>query len=151
MCYRRGKENMNASEFEQDLASSKGVLIRHWMMPKAIEQQDGRVTGIVMEYSHVDNGAFKGTGRTVTIPCDQVLVAIGQKLDAAGLDGLKVEGGKIAIDAEGRTSLEGVWAGGDCATGGQDLTVSAAAMGRDAAESIHRKLLADRTPASAVA
>ncbi len=26
ICYRRGKEHMNASEFEQDLAASKGVI-----------------------------------------------------------------------------------------------------------------------------
>ena len=33
-----------------------------------------------------------------------------------------------------------VWAGGDCATGGDDLTVTAVAEGRDAAESINRFL-----------
>ena len=33
-----------------------------------------------------------------------------------------------------------VWAGGDCVAGGDDLTVSAVAQGRDAAESIHRAL-----------
>ena len=46
-------------------------------------------------------------------------------------------GGKIAVDATGRTSVAGVWAGGDCATGGEDLTVTAVAEGRDAAEAIH--------------
>ena len=39
--------------------------------------------------------------------------------------GVALAGGKIAVDAEGRTSLEKVWAGGDCATGGDDLTVTA--------------------------
>jgi glutamate synthase (NADPH/NADH) small chain len=33
-----------------------------------------------------------------------------------------------------------VWAGGDCAAGGEDLTVTAVAQGRDAAESINRAL-----------
>ena len=151
IAYRRGKENMNASDYEQDLAASKGVLIRHWLMPKEILQENGRVSGILLEYTHVDNGTVKGTGHTVTIACDQVLTAIGQKLDGAGIEGLALKGGKIAIDDEGRTSVAGVWAGGDCATGGQDLTVSAAAMGRDAAESIHRQFVADHVPAAAVA
>lgn len=151
IAYRRGKENMNASEFEQDLAASKGVLIRHWLKPKEIEHKDGHVSGIVLEYTHVEDGMIKGTGHTLTIPCDQVLTAIGQKLDGTGLDDIKLEGGKIAVDAEGRTSIDRVWAGGDCAAGGEDLTVSAVAMGRDAAESIHRQLMAERTPATAVA
>ncbi|MBX9458362.1 MAG: NAD(P)-dependent oxidoreductase [Rhizobium sp.] len=151
IAYRRGKENMNASEFEQDLAASKGVLIRHWMRPKEIEHKDGHVSGIVLEYTHVEDGMIKGTGHTVTIACDQVLTAIGQKLDSTGIEALRLEGGKIAVDAEGRTSVERVWAGGDCAAGGEDLTVSAVAMGRDAAESIHRQLMAERTPAVAVA
>ena len=41
----------------------------------------------------------------------------------------------------GRTSLEGVWAGGDCAAGGDDLTVTAVAQGRDAAADIHATLI----------
>jgi dihydropyrimidine dehydrogenase (NAD+) subunit PreT len=142
MIYRRGKEQMNASEYEQDLASSKGVLIRHWLKPREIIAQDGKVTAIELEYTHIENGALVGTGQTVTIACDQVLTAIGQKLDLSDINALKIEGGKIAVDAEGRTTVSGVWAGGDCALGGDDLTVSAAAMGRDAAESINRTLMA---------
>ena len=142
MVYRRGKEQMNASEYEQDLASSKGVLIRHWLKPREIIAQDGRVTAIELEYTHIENGALAGTGQTTTIACDQVLTAIGQKLDLSGINALKIEDGKITVDQEGRTTLTGVWAGGDCALGGDDLTVSAAAMGRDAAESINRALMA---------
>jgi dihydropyrimidine dehydrogenase (NAD+) subunit PreT len=133
---------MNASEYEQDLAASKGVLIRHWLKPREIIAQDGRVTAIELEYTHLENGALSGTGQTVTIACDQVLTAIGQKLDPTGINALKIDGGKIVVDDEGRTTVSGVWAGGDCALGGDDLTVSAAAMGRDAAESINRALSA---------
>ena len=142
MVYRRGKEQMNASEYEQDLASSKGVLIRHWLKPREIIAQDGKLTAIELEYTHIENGALVGTGQTVTIACDQVLTAIGQKLDLSGINTLAIEGGKITVDPEGRTTVSGVWAGGDCALGGDDLTVSAAAMGRDAAESINRALMA---------
>jgi glutamate synthase (NADPH/NADH) small chain len=51
--------------------------------------------------------------------------------------------GKIATVGAGRTSIAGVWAGGDCATGGDDLTVTAVAQGRDAAEDIHATLTAE--------
>ena len=46
----------------------------------------------------------------------------------------------IKVDGEGRTSLAGIWAGGDCVAAGDDLTVTAVAQGRDAAESINRAL-----------
>lgn len=38
--------------------------------------------------------------------------------------------------------MPGVWAGGDCAVGGDDLTVTAVAEGRDAAMDIHASLMA---------
>ena len=82
---------------------------------------------------------LEGTGETFRLPADQVFKAIGQTLDGAP-GGLALEGGKITIDSAGRTSTPGIWAGGDCATGGDDLTVTAVAEGRDAAESIHAAL-----------
>jgi dihydropyrimidine dehydrogenase (NAD+) subunit PreT len=46
------------------------------------------------------------------------------------------------VDQAGRTGLVGVWAGGDCTPGGEDLTVTAVAQGRDAAMDIHLELTA---------
>ncbi|MEQ1525019.1 MAG: FAD-dependent oxidoreductase, partial [Aestuariivirga sp.] len=54
---------------------------------------------------------------------------------------LALSGGRIIIDAEKRTSVKGIWAGGDCVAGGQDLTVAAVDDGRRAAESIHAYLM----------
>lgn len=71
------------------------------------------------------------------LAADQVLKAIGQTLHDVP-QGLPVAGGKIA----GFAPLAGVWTGGDCAAGGEDLTVTAVAEGRDAAEAIHVALLA---------
>ncbi|MFD1941010.1 NAD(P)-dependent oxidoreductase [Paradevosia shaoguanensis] len=141
MVYRRGKEHMNASEFEQDLAAAKGVSIRHWLTPRRVLSEGGKVTGIELEYTELKDGKLAMTGRTTIVPCDQVFKAIGQTLQI-GEEGLRLDGGKIAVDAEGHTSMAKVWAGGDCATGGEDLTVTAVAEGRDAAESIHRALSA---------
>ncbi len=151
ICYRRGKEHMNASEFEQDLATSKGVIIRHWLAPKSVLSQDGKVAAIEVEYTRLVDGRLTTTGETGVIAADQVFKAIGQTFEASGLGALRMESGRIAIDGEGRTSLEGIWAGGDCVFGGDDLTVSAVAQGRDAAESINRVLAADAQPAAAVA
>ncbi len=151
ICYRRGKEHMNASEYEQDLAASKGVIIRHWLAPKSIIGKDGKVAGIEVEYTEIRNGKLATTGETGIIAADQIFKAIGQTFEAPALSGLKLEGGRIVTDSEGRTSLANVWAGGDCILGGEDLTVSAVANGRDAAESMHRQFMAALAPAVAVA
>lgn len=145
ICYRRGKEHMNASEFEQDLAASKGVTIRHWVQPKRVVVQFGKVAGLELEYTALRDGKLEGTGETLVLPADQVFKAIGQSFVGAALNGsgpgIALEAGRIRVDAEGRTSMPKVWAGGDCILGGDDLTVSAVAQGRDAAESIHRALM----------
>ncbi|MFD1157074.1 NAD(P)-dependent oxidoreductase [Roseovarius aestuarii] len=135
LVYRRGRGRMNASGFEQDLAASKGVRIITNASPKAVHG-NGAVREIEFEYTDND---LNPTGETVRLPADQVFKAIGQTLDGDDLPAL--DGRKIAITGAGRTSIEGVWAGGDCATGGDDLTVTAVAEGRDAAEDIHATLI----------
>ncbi len=145
ICYRRGKEQMNASEYEQELATSKGVIIRHWLQPAKLKSKGGKVTGIELEYTRLAKGKLEGTGEKLKLAADQVFRAIGQKLTDKHLNGssagIRLERGRIKVDREGRTSMKGVWAGGDCAGEGEDLTVTAVAQGRDAAESIHRALL----------
>ena len=146
ICYRRGQEHMNASEFEQDLASANGVTIRHWMQPKRVVADGGKVSAIELEYTALDGDKLKGTGETLTLLADQVFKAIGQSFVPAALNGsgatIELVGGRIKVDAEGRTSMAKVWAGGDCVVDGrEDLTVSAVAAGRDAAESMHRALM----------
>ncbi|MEQ1950316.1 NAD(P)-dependent oxidoreductase [Mesorhizobium sp. CN2-181] len=145
ICYRRGQEHMNASEYEQDLAAANGVTIRHWLQPKRVLAEGGKVSGIELEYTAFGDGKLTGTGEMLVLPADQVFKAIGQTFVPAALNGsgaaIALEGGRIKVDAEGRTSLAKVWAGGDCvADAREDLTVSAVAAGRDAAESMHRSL-----------
>jgi dihydropyrimidine dehydrogenase (NAD+) subunit PreT len=142
ICYRRGREHMNASGFEQELAASKGVNLRHWLQPKRVLTDNGKVTGIELEYTQLVDGKLSGMGHTMTIACDQVFKAIGQTLEDRWAEGMALVGGRISTDPEGRTSREGVWAGGDCVEAGDDLTVTAVAQGRDAAESINRALSA---------
>ena len=144
--YRRGKEHMNASEFEQDLATSKGVTIRHWLQPRRVVVQFGRVAGLELEYTQMQDGKLVGIGQTVIIPADQVFKAIGQTFVGEHLNGsgpsIAMRNGRIEVDAEGRTSNPRIWAGGDCVIDArEDLTVAAVAAGRDAAESINRALM----------
>ena len=136
--YRRGQEAMSASPWEQELAAAKGVTIRHWAKPLRVIG-NGAAREVEFEYTKATANGLEGTGETFRLAADQVFKAIGQTLDGAP-DGLALEGGKIKTDDQGRTSLPGIWAGGDCATGGDDLTVTAVAEGRDAAESIHAAL-----------
>lgn len=151
ICYRRGKEDMNASEFEQELATSKGVMIRHWLQPKRVIGKDGKVAGIEVEYTEMRDGKLGGTGETGILAADQIFKAIGQTFDPTCVPNLRLDGGRLAVDAEGRTSMARVWAGGDCVKAGEDLTVTSVAQGRDAADSINRALAAAANPAVAVA
>ncbi|MGV6805381.1 MAG: NAD(P)-dependent oxidoreductase [Ruegeria sp.] len=138
IAYRRGRDAMGASRYEQDLAASHGVRILCNVQPVAVHG-NGAAAEIELEYTVSDGGALTGTGETIRLPADQVLKAIGQTLDGAP-EGLKLDGRKIAVSGAGRTSIKGVWAGGDCAAGGEDLTVTAVAEGRDAAMDIHASL-----------
>lgn len=141
ICYRRGKDQMNASVFEQDLATSRGVMIRHWLQPEKVNIADGKLQSVTLQYTSQDGGKLTGTGELMTIEADQVLVAIGQKLQASDLAlPIELDGGRIATDADGCTSADKVWAGGDCTNNGNDLTVTAVAQGRNAAEAINRAL-----------
>ena len=137
--YRRGQEQMNASQFEQELAQTDGVLLRHWLQPTRLLAEDGKLSAVEFEYTDSRTG-------TLTLPCSQLFKAIGQAFLPADVDGsrelVELEHGRIAVDAERRTSLSGIWAGGDCVAGGKDLTVTAVEDGKQAALSIDRALRA---------
>ncbi len=135
MVYRRGRDRMNASRKEQDHAARRGVKIVTNAVPVAV-LGNGAVREMEFEFVEDD---LTPTGERFRLPADQVFKAIGQKIAGEGLPDL--DGGKIAVTGMGRTSLNGVWAGGDCAAGGDDLTVTAVAQGRDAAEDIHAALM----------
>lgn len=133
--YRRDRAQMGASGYEQDLAASVGVRIVTGATPVAV-RGNGRVQGVAFAYTAPD---LAPTAEGFELEADQLLTAIGQTLGPVP-ETLAVEGGKIAVTGPGRTSLPRVWAGGDCASGGDDLTVTAVAEGRDAAMDIHAAL-----------
>ena len=139
--YRRGREAMSASEEEQHLASSKGVRIVTGAAPLRL-LGEGAVEAVEFAYTRETEAGLELSDETFTLKADQVFKAIGQQLEGTP-EGLTLSGRKIAVTGPGRTSLPGVWAGGDCASGGDDLTVTAVAEGRDAAEDIHATLMAE--------
>jgi len=121
------------------------VRIKHWARPLRLLARDGVLTAVEFEQTRPDSdGRLTGGGDKFIVAADMVFKAIGQMLIRDGLDGdanvLEMEAGRIAVDAERRTSLPGVWAGGDCVAGGQDLTVVAVEDGKRAAMSIDRQL-----------
>jgi glutamate synthase (NADPH/NADH) small chain len=136
--YRRGREKMSASGYEQEHAATAGVKIVTHAMPVAVHG-NGAAGEVEFAYTVETAEGLKPVGETFRLKADQVFKAIGQTL--AGVpEGIALSGGKIAVTGPGRTSVKGVWAGGDCAAGGEDLTVTAVAEGRDAAEDIHAHL-----------
>ncbi|KQT45211.1 dihydropyrimidine dehydrogenase [Aureimonas sp. Leaf454] len=142
LVYRRGREAMNASGWEQELAQTRGVQIRCHLQPKSILTEDGHVAGIELERTATVDGRLVGTGETIVLAADQIFKAIGQSFVARGLDEvIRLEKGRIWVDAARRTSLPGVWAGGDCIFEGEDLTVVAVEDGKIAAMDIHAALM----------
>ena len=143
--YRRGPAKMGASEYERELAQTDGVRIKFNAMPRRLVTAGGKVAGIEFERTAEKDGRLAGTGETFTLEADVVFKAIGQTLVPAGLNGMgeeiALEGGRIKVDAERRTSVAGIWAGGDCVFGGEDLTVAAVQDGKLAAESINRAIM----------
>lgn len=145
LVYRRGAEAMGATRHEQEFAQINGVTIKHWARPLRLSGRDGHVAAAVFEYTKIAAGALTGTGERFALPADMVFKAIGQvfvpdPMQEADREMLELENGRIATDDEGRTSLAGVWAGGDCTGRGEDLTVRAVQDGKLAALSIHRAL-----------
>ncbi len=150
--YRRSAERMGASRYERELAQTDGVAIIFNARPSGLTDVGGRVTGIAFERTREQDGRLVGTGETFTLEADMIFKAIGQTFDGEALNGaiagVALEGGRIKVDSERRTNVPGVWAGGDCVAGGDDLTVVAVADGRDAAESIHRALVGSAAEAA---
>jgi len=83
-------------------------------------------------------GSLADTGEMYTLDADVVFKAIGQRLrDGVLEDGsIRMQHGKLVVDDRQATSLAGVWAGGDCVLGGDDLTVTAVQHGKVAAIAI---------------
>jgi len=149
--YRRTREEMPADNEEIEEAEQEGISIRLLVAPTRVVGRDGKVTGI--ECLHTKLGEPDASGRRRpepvegsehVIPIDELLVAIGQRIEAGIID--SNEGERIAPrgfiranDLTMQTDAPGIFAGGDLLTGPRTV-VEAVAAGKEAAISIHRYL-----------
>lgn len=143
--YRRGAESMGATRHELEFAQVNGVKIKHWARPSRVVGRNGHIADIIFERTRLEEDALVGAGETFALSADMLFKAIGQifvgdPLRAEGKEVLELDQGRIKVDDECKTSLDKVWAGGDCVPGRLDLTVRAVQDGKLAAQSIDRAL-----------
>jgi len=147
--YRRSRAEMPAGASEVDEAEQEGIKLHILAAPVRVLSQDGRLTGI--ECIRMELGEPDASGRRRPIPVkgseftmdvDNVIMAIGQMVDKAGLPKeLTYTGwGTVSVDPVTlETNISGVFAGGDVVAGPADV-IGAIAAGKEAAESIDRYL-----------
>jgi formate dehydrogenase beta subunit len=140
------RDEMPAWKTEVEESEREGILLDNGWGIKEILGENGIVTGLRLrrciavfdERGHF-NPAFGSEEKVV--PCDSVIMAIGQQADFAclrGEEGVELTArGTIKVDDNLMTPVPGVFAGGDAALGPRVL-VDAIAQGHKAARSIHR-------------
>ncbi|MDL2232624.1 FAD-dependent oxidoreductase [Ruminococcaceae bacterium OttesenSCG-928-L11] len=157
--YRRTKNEMPAEDIEIQEAEEEGVIFKNLTNPIEVLGTDGKVTGVrlqIMELGEPDASGRRAPvaveGKEETIEVDTVIVAIGQKLNAAGLEGIQLtKWGTISADeASFRTSLEGVFAIGDATNKGADIAISAIGEAKKAAAVVDRYLYGEDCPYEAL-
>ncbi len=152
--YRREKCDMPANHAE--ITESEAEQIRYHFMsaPAEILTDDaGKVRGLKIEMmvrGGIDaSGRSKPvpTGKFDEIPCDSVILAIGESVDSQILkeNGLAIGlGGKIMINPfSHETARKKVYAGGDAVTG-PSTAAEAMGMAKNAAESIDFELMKEK-------
>ncbi len=146
MVYRRGPQQMSATDHEQHVAKDHGVTLRYHARPARVLHNNNTVTGIEFERTHTDDqGNLSGTGEFYTLSADMVFKATGQTfIPEPFTDGetLQLAKGRIHVDDQFRTSLPHVYAGGDCVDRDDDLAVVAVQHGKLAAQAIDQDLKA---------
>jgi NADPH-dependent glutamate synthase beta subunit-like oxidoreductase len=145
LVYRRGPDDMKATEEEKTGGEIEGIHFVFYRAPKEIVGTE-RVEGLLVE--RTEHGPPDARGRRTlvvvpnseeTIPCDMVIVAVGEVADVSGFDqdyGFKFAsmGWPEGPRPDWMTDVEGVFA-----TGGRSV-VHAMAAGERAAAAIDRYL-----------
>ena len=146
--YRRGEEELPARREEVHHAKQEGIEFRMLSNPVRIngdEKGDVKsITCIRMELGEPDASGRRRPqeipGSEFDIECDTVIMALGTSpnpLIKSTTEGLETnKRGCLTADEEGRTTREGVFAGGDAVTGAATVILAMGA-GRKAAAAIH--------------
>ena len=125
--YRRTLEEAPANTREIEFTQSLGVGFALQFRPESIEGRDGAAA--LLHAVGTD-----GESR-LTLKADQVILAIGQENDCDLGEGIAVDEKKLIRTENGKTSVEGIFAGGDVTNGGKTV-VQAVADGKMAAFSM---------------
>lgn len=144
--YRRRKADMTALSEEIEGAEAEGIQILELHSPKAvIRDGDGKVTAFLTEpkiIGKIDKGGRprpeNADGDDVAVPCDLVIVAIGQQIDSKHLEnnGVPIHWGNVVAGDSGKVqNIPGLFAGGDCVTGPATV-IKAVGAGKVAAANI---------------
>lgn len=143
--YRRTKDEMPADMVEIEEAEEEGVIFKNLTNPlEIVKDESGHVKEVVLQCMELGEPDESGRrrpvpieGKTETIELDNVILAIGQAVDASIFDCDKTRKGAIAYDKETfMTSIPGVFAGGDCGNDKISIAVEAIADAKKVSEII---------------
>lgn len=151
--YRRSEQEMPARLEEVKHAKEEGINFMTLHNPKEyLVDENGAVKAAVLEVMELGEPDESGrrspvpTGETVTMECDQVIVAIGvspNPLVPNSIPGLELgRKNTIAVNDEMQSSRSDLFAGGDIVRGGATV-ILAMGDGRKAAANMDKKLQAD--------
>jgi glutamate synthase (NADPH/NADH) small chain len=151
LIYRRTRDEMPARQEEIENAEEEGIIFKWLTAPlKFIGDDKGNVKGmeiISMRLCDADDSGRRQVapieGSEAIMDVDTVVVAIGRTpnpIIQGTTPGLRTQrGGIIASDEKFKTSIDGVYVGGDIATG-EATVISAMGTGKTAAKAIHEYL-----------
>ena len=153
LLYRRSRKEMPANDIEVVEGEHEEIQYHFLAAPTKLIGEGGKLTGL--EYQKMELGEPDASGRRRPVPvegseeviaADNVFSAIGQSPNLECLDeglGADVERTRwnsvLVNECTGRTSVDGIYSGGDAARGAA-TAVEAIRDGRFAAASIHQQL-----------
>jgi len=153
LLYRRSRDELPARHEEIENAEEEGLMCKFLAAPlKFTGDEKGWVKSmdcIAMELGSPDEKGRRSVkpipSSEFTMETDTVIIAIGQTpnpIIQRTTDGLQSnpKHGTIIVDENGKTSLEGVYAGGDVATGAATV-ISAMGAGKKAAKAMHEYIM----------
>ena len=151
LVYRRSEAEMPARLEEVKHAKEEGINFFTLHNPKEYEADEkGAVKAVVLDVMQLGEPDASGrrrpetTGKTITLECDQVIVAVGvspNPLVPQSIEGLELgRKNTIAVNDEMQSSIGQIYAGGDIVRGGATV-ILAMGDGRKAALNMSKKLL----------
>ncbi|HTT49709.1 MAG TPA: NAD(P)-binding protein [Pseudolabrys sp.] len=134
LVYRRTRDRMPAHDFEVEEALQEGIMMKWLSTIKRVDE--GLLT---VEKMQLDEKGFpQPTGEFETLATDSLVLALGQDVDLALLDGvpgLEIKDGAVQVAQNMMTGHAGIFAGGDMVPSERTVTV-AVGHGKKAARHI---------------